>query len=59
MYKLLTEIEDDAGRKFLMLERRKDLLEPILKDINPTHYKQTFEVNLLTYDNVSNKTNSN
>jgi hypothetical protein len=35
MYKLLTDIEDDLNRKFSMLERRKDLLAPIIKDLNP------------------------
>ena len=47
MYKILIELEVDAAKRFQMLERRKDMLEPILKEINPIHYKLTFEVNNL------------
>lgn len=39
LYKNLSMIEENPQRVFAMLERRKELLEPILAEINPKAYE--------------------
>jgi KIF-binding protein len=39
LYKLLSSLESDKDRFIAMQERRRELLEPITKDINPKAYE--------------------
>jgi hypothetical protein len=38
MFKTLTRLERDSNRVYSMLEKRLELIDPILKEMNPKAY---------------------
>lgn len=54
MYKHMMQIEENRSRKFGMMEKRIELVEPILLQLNPKAYKATWEKLLVISAEVYN-----
>jgi len=55
LYKMLSKIDTDPYRVFGMLERRRDLLEPIVTELNPKAFENTWQILLNELGEIYNE----
>lgn len=55
MYKTISRLEPDANSVIAYMERRLDLLTPIMNSINPKAYQNTYERLLVEVAEINNE----